>query len=81
MQLPAPAARERMAILKHEIQKRSLQCADDILTDVASKCDGYDAYDLVLSILSSIIASTDDFFTYKKKVLMVSFLFGSIGGS
>lgn len=49
VQLPAPAATERGAILKHEIQKRSLQCSDDILLDVASKCDGYDAYDLVLS--------------------------------
>lgn len=47
IQLPAPAASERGAILKNEIQKRSLQCSDDILLDVASKCDGYDAYDLV----------------------------------
>lgn len=47
MQLPAPAALERGAILKHEIQRRSLQCSEDILLDVASKCDGYDAYDLV----------------------------------
>ncbi|XP_058188783.1 peroxisomal ATPase PEX1 isoform X2 [Rhododendron vialii] len=46
IQLPAPAASERGAILKNEIQKRSLQCSDDILLDVASKCDGYDAYDL-----------------------------------
>ena len=37
-----------MAILRHEIQKRSLQCSDDVLLDVASKCEGYDAYDLVL---------------------------------
>ncbi|KAL6965453.1 hypothetical protein U1Q18_036505 [Sarracenia purpurea var. burkii] len=47
VQLLAPAASERVALLKHEIQKRSLQCSDDILLDVASKCDGYDAYDLV----------------------------------
>ena len=50
VQLPAPAASERGAILKHEIQKRSLQCSDDILLDIASKCDGYDAYDLVWSL-------------------------------
>ena len=47
MQLPAPAAAERGALLKHEIHKRSLQCSDDVLLDIASKCDGYDAYDLV----------------------------------
>lgn len=47
VQLPAPAASERKAILEHEIQRRSLECSDEILLDVASKCDGYDAYDLV----------------------------------
>ncbi|KAK2974557.1 hypothetical protein RJ640_009779 [Escallonia rubra] len=46
IQLPAPAAAERGALLRHEIQKRRLHCSDDILLDVASKCDGYDAYDL-----------------------------------
>ncbi|XP_021294775.1 peroxisome biogenesis protein 1 isoform X2 [Herrania umbratica] len=50
VQLPAPAASERGAILKHEIQRRSLQCHDDILLDVASKCDGYDAYDLEILV-------------------------------
>lgn len=54
MQLPAPAASERGAILKHEIQRRSLQCHDDILLDVASKCDGYDAYDLVFCFFSGV---------------------------
>jgi len=47
VQLPAPAASERQAILRHEIQRRSLQCSEHILSDVAAKCDGYDAYDLV----------------------------------
>ncbi|KAK3009037.1 hypothetical protein RJ639_014621 [Escallonia herrerae] len=47
VQLPAPAAAERGALLRHEIQKRHLHCSDDILLDVASKCDGYDAYDLM----------------------------------
>jgi ATP-dependent 26S proteasome regulatory subunit len=51
VQLPAPAASERGAILKHEIQRRSLLCSDDILLDVASKCDGYDAYDLVFVVI------------------------------
>ncbi|KAF6172929.1 hypothetical protein GIB67_035483 [Kingdonia uniflora] len=50
VQLPAPAASERRAILKHEIQKRSLQCSEDILSDIGSSCDGYDAYDLVYTL-------------------------------
>ena len=54
VQLPAPAASERGAILKHEIQRRSLQCHDDIIMDVASKCDGFDAYDLVFLFLSCV---------------------------
>lgn len=45
--MAAPAAPERAAILKHEIRRRCLQCSDEIVQDVASKCDGYDAYDLV----------------------------------
>lgn len=47
IKLPAPAASERRDMLKHEIQRRHLQCDDDILLDVAGKCDGYDGYDLV----------------------------------
>ncbi|XP_041994722.1 peroxisome biogenesis protein 1-like isoform X5 [Salvia splendens] len=48
--LHAPAAAERSAILKHEMEKRSLQCSDDLLSDIASKCDGYDAYDLPVAM-------------------------------
>ncbi|KAL0438152.1 UNVERIFIED_CONTAM: Peroxisome biogenesis protein 1 [Sesamum latifolium] len=55
--LPIPAATERSAMLKHEIQKRSLQCSDDLLSDIASKCDGYDAYDLVRDIFSKAAAA------------------------
>uniref|UniRef100_A0A5B7BPC2 Peroxisomal ATPase PEX1 n=1 Tax=Davidia involucrata TaxID=16924 RepID=A0A5B7BPC2_DAVIN len=57
VQLPAPAASERGALLKHEIQKRSLQCSEDILLDVASKCDGYDAYDLEILVDRSVHAA------------------------
>ncbi|KAL3641202.1 hypothetical protein CASFOL_016170 [Castilleja foliolosa] len=55
--LPVPAAAERSAMLKHEIQKRSLQCADDLLSDIASKCDGYDAYDLEILVDRSVHAA------------------------
>lgn len=50
VQLPAPAVSEREAMLKHEIQKRALRCSEDILSEVASKCDGYDAYDLEILV-------------------------------
>lgn len=48
VQLVSPAVSERVQILKHEIEKRALLCHDDIVSEIASKCDGYDAYDLVL---------------------------------
>lgn len=61
IQLPAPSTSERMAILRHEVQKRSLQCSDDILLDVASKCDGYDAYDLAILVDRSVHAAISRF--------------------
>ncbi|KAE8696350.1 Peroxisome bioproteinsis protein 1 [Hibiscus syriacus] len=61
VQLPAPAASERGAILKHEIQRRSLQCHDDILMDVASNCDGYDAYDLEILVDRAVHAAVGRF--------------------
>lgn len=63
VQLPAPAASERQAILRHEIRRRSLQCSENILLDVASKCDGYDAYDLVLVFTSD--SNYNDFFFFE----------------
>ncbi|PSS01355.1 Peroxisome biogenesis protein [Actinidia chinensis var. chinensis] len=61
VQLPAPAASERCALLNHEIQKRSLQCSDDILLEVASKCDGYDAYDLEILVDRAVHAGISRF--------------------
>ncbi|GFQ01659.1 peroxisome biogenesis protein 1 [Phtheirospermum japonicum] len=55
--LPVPAAAERSAMLRHEIQMRSLQCSDDLLSDIASKCDGYDAYDLEILVDRSVHAA------------------------
>lgn len=61
VQLPAPAASERGALLKHEIQKRALQCSDDMLFEIASKCDGYDAYDLEILVDRAVHASIGRF--------------------
>lgn len=57
VKLPAPAAPERVALLKQEIQRRALECSDDVILDVASKCDGYDAYDLEILVDRSIHAA------------------------
>lgn len=50
LQLPAPAVTERVDILQHEIHKRSLHCSMDTISEIASKCDGYDAYDLEILV-------------------------------
>ncbi|XP_057420538.1 peroxisomal ATPase PEX1 isoform X2 [Lotus japonicus] len=57
IRLPAPAASERKAMLKHEIQRRHLQCDDDVLLDVAVKCDGYDGYDLEILVDRTVHAA------------------------
>ncbi|CAA6671838.1 unnamed protein product [Spirodela intermedia] len=61
IQLPAPAASERGAILKHELHKRSLECSEDILSSIASKCDGYDAYDLEILVDRAVHAASRRF--------------------
>ncbi|KAL6206296.1 hypothetical protein ACLB2K_023544 [Fragaria x ananassa] len=61
VQMVAPAAPERAAILKHEIQRRCLQCSDEIVQDVASKCDGYDAYDLEILVDRTVHAAIGRF--------------------
>ncbi|XP_073122071.1 peroxisomal ATPase PEX1 [Henckelia pumila] len=57
VKLVVPAAAERSAILKYEIRKRSLQCSDDLLLDISSKCDGYDAYDLEILVDRTVHAA------------------------
>eukprot|EP01018_Ginkgo_biloba_P029575 Gb_20751 [translate_table: standard] len=57
VQLPAPAATERAAILKHEISRRSLQCSEHIISETASKCDGYDTSDLEILVDRAVHAA------------------------
>ncbi|KAJ0975826.1 hypothetical protein J5N97_017791 [Dioscorea zingiberensis] len=61
VQLSSPTVLERGAILKHEICKRALHCSDDILSEIASKCDGYDAYDLEILVDRAILAAVSRF--------------------
>ncbi|CAJ2668834.1 unnamed protein product [Trifolium pratense] len=65
VKLPAPAASERKAMLKHVIQRRHLQCNDDILLDVAVKCDGYDGYDLEILVDRTVHAAVRRFLPSK----------------
>lgn len=57
VQVPAPAAAERAAILKHEISKRGLKCSDHVTSEAASKCDGYDTSDLEVLVDRAIHAA------------------------
>ncbi|PKU63684.1 peroxisome biogenesis protein 1 isoform X1 [Dendrobium catenatum] len=57
VELPAPAVSERGAILKHEILKRGLHCSEDIISEIASKCDGFDAYDLEILVDRAVHAA------------------------
>ncbi|CAM8928393.1 unnamed protein product [Rhodiola kirilowii] len=50
IQLPALSTSDRRAILKHEIQNRFLHFSEDIISDVASKCDGFEAIDLEILV-------------------------------
>ncbi|XP_042377696.1 peroxisome biogenesis protein 1-like isoform X1 [Zingiber officinale] len=61
VQLVSPAVSERGQILKHEIEKRALLCPDDIVSEIASKCDGYDAYDLEILVDRAVHAAVGRF--------------------
>lgn len=61
VKLPAPSAEERIGLLRQEIQKRSLEYPEETISDVALKCDGYDAYDLEILIDRSVLAAEGRF--------------------
>ncbi|KAI5071916.1 hypothetical protein GOP47_0014167 [Adiantum capillus-veneris] len=44
--LSAPTTTQRAAILSQELENRSLGCLEEVVSEIASKCDGYDAADL-----------------------------------
>eukprot|EP00250_Pteridium_aquilinum_P022401 c25371_g1_i3 orf=160-3567(+) len=44
--LSAPTTKDRAAILSQELDNRRLVCKEDIISEIASKCDGYDTSDL-----------------------------------
>ncbi|MCO5559635.1 hypothetical protein L7F22_013236 [Adiantum nelumboides] len=48
--LSAPTTTQRAAILSHDLENRGLVCSEGIVSEIASKCDGYDAAELELLI-------------------------------
>ncbi|KAL6858720.1 hypothetical protein ACP4OV_017722 [Aristida adscensionis] len=61
IELPALAVPERKALLKHHVEEHELQCSEEVVSDIASKCEGYDAYDLEILVDRAVHAAASRF--------------------
>uniref|UniRef100_A0A0E0QM99 Peroxisomal ATPase PEX1 n=1 Tax=Oryza rufipogon TaxID=4529 RepID=A0A0E0QM99_ORYRU len=61
VELPVLAIPEREALLKHHVEEHELQCSKEVLSEIASKCDGYDAYDLDILVDRAVHAAASRF--------------------
>ncbi|XP_024316526.1 peroxisome biogenesis protein 1 isoform X2 [Brachypodium distachyon] len=61
IELRALAIPEREALLKHHVEVHELHCSEEVLSEVASKCDGYDAYDLEILVDRAVHAAASRF--------------------
>ncbi|KAL5231929.1 hypothetical protein ABZP36_030705 [Zizania latifolia] len=61
IELPVLAIPEREALLKHQVDEHELQCSKEVLSEIASKCDGYDAYDLDILVDRAVHAAASRF--------------------
>uniref|UniRef100_A0A0E0LXW1 Peroxisomal ATPase PEX1 n=1 Tax=Oryza punctata TaxID=4537 RepID=A0A0E0LXW1_ORYPU len=61
VELPVLSIPEREALLKHHVEERELQCSKEVLSEIASKCDGYDAYDLDILVDRAVHAAASRF--------------------
>ncbi|XP_014757702.1 peroxisome biogenesis protein 1 isoform X2 [Brachypodium distachyon] len=59
VQLPGLSVPARIEILKQTIDKLHLRCSEEIVSDIASKCDGYDAYDLEILVDNAVLCASD----------------------
>uniref|UniRef100_A0ACD6ACF7 Uncharacterized protein n=2 Tax=Avena sativa TaxID=4498 RepID=A0ACD6ACF7_AVESA len=59
VQVPGLSAPARMEILRQTIGKLHLLCPAEIVSDIASKCDGYDAYDLEILVDRAVLVASD----------------------
>ncbi|TVU04575.1 hypothetical protein EJB05_47691, partial [Eragrostis curvula] len=61
IELHALAVPERKALLKHQVEEHDLQCSEEVLSEIASKCEGYDAYDLEILVDRAVHAAASRF--------------------
>lgn len=61
VELRALAIPEREALLKHQVEEHELQCSEEVISEIASKCDGYDAYDLGILVDRAVHAAASRF--------------------
>ncbi|KAM3210520.1 hypothetical protein ACQJBY_064474 [Aegilops geniculata] len=61
VELRALAIPEREALLKHQVEEHKLQCSEEVISEIASKCDGYDAYDLGILVDRAVHAAASRF--------------------
>ena len=61
VELRALAIPEREALLKHQVEEHKLQCSEEIISEIALKCDGYDAYDLGILVDRAVHAAASRF--------------------
>ncbi|KAG2580635.1 hypothetical protein PVAP13_6NG359400 [Panicum virgatum] len=61
IELHALTVPQRKALLKHQVEEHELQCSEEVLSDIASKCEGYDAYDLEILIDRAVHAAASRF--------------------
>ncbi|KAM0912729.1 hypothetical protein ACQ4PT_012609 [Festuca glaucescens] len=59
VQVPGLSVPARTEILRQTIGKLHLVCSAEIVSDIASKCDGYDAYDLEIMVDKAVLAASD----------------------
>ncbi|KAL6646354.1 hypothetical protein ACP70R_017962 [Stipagrostis hirtigluma subsp. patula] len=61
IELPALAVPERKALLNHHVEEHELQCSEEVVSEIASKCEGYDAYDLEILVDRAVHAAASRF--------------------
>ncbi|XP_044389681.1 peroxisome biogenesis protein 1 isoform X3 [Triticum aestivum] len=59
VQVPGLSVSARIEILRQTIVKLHLLCSAEIISNIASKCDGYDAYDLEILVDNAVLAASD----------------------
>lgn len=72
VELTAPAARERAAILTQSVSARGFLCSIDVAARVAANCDGCDATDLDVIVDRAVHSATARYLSSNATVLQIS---------